>query len=158
MVGDHAAAAAHGADAIEMERRVGAQPFVALAELALARSLIRRGGSGDRTQALGLIERCRVTARRLNMAPTVEAAANLAAEINGLGAGPAGLTAREREIAAFLASGKSNREIAEELVLSERTIETHVHNLLPKLGLQNRTQVAAWALRAGLSGQTTWNH
>ena len=52
LVGDHDAAAAHGADAIEMERRVGAQPFVALAELALARSLIRRGGSGDRTQAL----------------------------------------------------------------------------------------------------------
>ena len=70
------------------------------------------------------------------MAPTVAAASKLAAEINGLGAGPAGLTAREREIAAFLASGKSNREIAEELVLSERTIETHVHNLLPKLGLQ----------------------
>ena len=162
MVGDHAAATFHGATAIEMERRVGAQPFVALAELALARSLILRGGSGDRTQALTLIEQSQGTARRLNMTPTADAASKLAAEINGLGAGPAGLTAREREIAAFLASGKSNREIASELALSERTIETHVHNLLPKLGLKNRTQVAAWALsaglRAGLNGQATWNH
>ena len=46
---DYTAAAAHGATAIEMERRVGAQPFVALAELELARSLLPRGGSGDRT-------------------------------------------------------------------------------------------------------------
>ena len=92
------------------------------------------------------------------MTPTVAAASKLAAEINGLGAGPAGLTAREREIAALLASGMSNREIAQQLALSERTIETHVHNLLPKLGLKNRTQVAAWALRAGLGGPTTWNH
>ena len=48
-----------------------------------------------------------------------------------------------------------NREIADQLVLSERTIETHVHNLLPKLGLKNRTQVAAWAVRSGLGGETT---
>ena len=56
----------------------------------------------------------------------------------------AGLTAREREVAVSIAQGKSNREIAETLVLSERTIEGHVSNVLNKLGFTARTQIAAW--------------
>jgi DNA-binding CsgD family transcriptional regulator len=152
---DLGAAVTHGTEAIEMERRVGAQPFVALAELALARALIVRGRSGDRIQASTLIEQSRATARRLNMAPTVAATTKLAAEITGLEIGVAALTPREREIAAFLTAGMPNREIAQKLVVSERTIEAHVHNLLPKLGLKNRTQVAAWAVRSGLGGETT---
>ncbi|WP_173056935.1 response regulator transcription factor [Phytohabitans houttuyneae] len=63
---------------------------------------------------------------------------------------PAALTRREREIARLVADGLANRAIAEKLVLSERTVETHVRNLLTKLGLSNRTQVAAWALKHGL--------
>ncbi|MBI5305692.1 MAG: tetratricopeptide repeat protein [Chloroflexi bacterium] len=61
-----------------------------------------------------------------------------------------GLTAREREVAALIAQGKSNREIAEMLVLSERTIEGHVGNILDKLGFSARTQIAAWAVEIGL--------
>jgi non-specific serine/threonine protein kinase len=61
-----------------------------------------------------------------------------------------GVTAREREVAAFVAQGRSNREIAAALVLSERTVETHVTNILNKLGYDSRTQIAAWAVRVGL--------
>ncbi len=61
-----------------------------------------------------------------------------------------GLTAREREIAALIAQGKSNREIANTLVLSERTIEGHVSNILNKLGFNARSQIAAWAVQKGL--------
>ena len=57
-------------------------------------------------------------------------------------------TRREREIAALVADGLSNREIAERLVLSERTVEGHVANLFNKLSVSSRTQVAAWYLRA----------
>ncbi len=57
-----------------------------------------------------------------------------------------GLTAREREIAGLIASGKSNREIAAELVISEKTAERHVANIHSKLGFNSRTQIAAWMI------------
>lgn len=56
------------------------------------------------------------------------------------------LTRRENEIAQLLAEGLSNRQIAERLVISHRTVEGHVENLLAKLHLKTRTQVAAWVL------------
>ena len=65
-----------------------------------------------------------------------------------------GLTAREREVAALIADGLSNRDIAERLVLGERTIETHVGNVLSKLGFTSRAQVAAWAVQKGLTEQS----
>jgi DNA-binding NarL/FixJ family response regulator len=61
-----------------------------------------------------------------------------------------GLTEREREVAALVAQGKSNQEMAEALVLSEHTIATHVGNILNKLGFDSRTQIAAWAIEKGL--------
>jgi DNA-binding CsgD family transcriptional regulator len=61
-----------------------------------------------------------------------------------------GLTAREREIAALIARGKSNREIAGGLVISESTAERHVANILSKLGFNSRTQIAVWAAEKGL--------
>jgi DNA-binding CsgD family transcriptional regulator/tetratricopeptide (TPR) repeat protein len=61
-----------------------------------------------------------------------------------------GLTPREREVAHFLSQGKSNREIAEALVLSERTVENHVGNILTKLGFDSRAQIAVWAVEKGL--------
>ncbi|MGW4209005.1 response regulator [Lentzea sp. NPDC004789] len=60
------------------------------------------------------------------------------------------LTPREREILVLVAHGKSNRDIADSLVISERTARTHVSNVLNKLGLASRTQAALWAVREGL--------
>jgi DNA-binding CsgD family transcriptional regulator/Tfp pilus assembly protein PilF len=65
-----------------------------------------------------------------------------------------GLTAREREIAALIVQGKFNREIADVLVLSERTIETHVSNIMLKLNLTSRRQIASWAIERGLTANT----
>jgi predicted ATPase/DNA-binding NarL/FixJ family response regulator len=61
-----------------------------------------------------------------------------------------GLTRREREIAALVATGHTNRQIADALVLSGRTVETHVHNILTKLELSTRAQIAVWATERGL--------
>lgn len=60
-----------------------------------------------------------------------------------------GLTRREREIAALVATGLTNREIAGKLYLSVRTVEVHVDHALTKLGFRTRTQLAVWMHRAG---------
>ncbi|MCM2577482.1 response regulator [Streptomyces meridianus] len=59
------------------------------------------------------------------------------------------LTEREREVLSLIADGRSNREIAKALVLSEKTVKTHVSNILMKLDLADRTQAALWAVRHG---------
>jgi DNA-binding NarL/FixJ family response regulator len=61
------------------------------------------------------------------------------------------LSAREREVAALIAQGKTNREIAEALVVSKRTVETHVGSILAKLGFTTRAQIIAWALAEGMA-------
>ncbi|MFD6420237.1 response regulator [Streptomyces sp. NPDC060194] len=61
------------------------------------------------------------------------------------------LTEREREVLALIADGRSNREIARALVLSEKTVKTHVSNILMKLDLSDRTQAALWAVRHGMA-------
>jgi DNA-binding CsgD family transcriptional regulator len=62
------------------------------------------------------------------------------------------LTDREREILALVGRARSNKEIAQELVISERTARTHVSNILRKLGLSSRTEAALLAVREGLAG------
>jgi ATP/maltotriose-dependent transcriptional regulator MalT len=70
-----------------------------------------------------------------------------------LGAGPdsaSGLTAREVEVLRLIAAGKSNRSIANDLVVSERTIDRHVSNILTKLGVPSRAAATAYAYEHGL--------
>lgn len=61
------------------------------------------------------------------------------------------LTEREVEVLVYVARGYSNQEIADALVISERTVRTHVSNILSKLHLANRTQAALYALKEGLA-------
>jgi DNA-binding CsgD family transcriptional regulator len=62
---------------------------------------------------------------------------------------PPTLTYREREVAALVARGLTNRQIAQELAITERTVETHVGKVLRKLGLRSRTQIATWIVQQG---------
>jgi DNA-binding CsgD family transcriptional regulator len=62
----------------------------------------------------------------------------------------AGLTSREREVALLIAQGKSNQMIADTLVVTRRTVETHIGNIMFKLGCTSRTQIAVWVVKGGL--------
>ncbi|MEO5678055.1 MAG: response regulator transcription factor, partial [Acidimicrobiales bacterium] len=64
------------------------------------------------------------------------------------------LTARERQVLALLAQGRSNRDLATELYVSEKTVKTHVSSILAKLRLTDRTQAALFAVRHGLAADT----
>jgi NarL family two-component system response regulator LiaR len=64
---------------------------------------------------------------------------------------PEPLTGRELDVLRLVAQGKSNRDIADTLVITEMTVRTHVSNILSKLHLASRTQAALYALREGLA-------
>lgn len=66
---------------------------------------------------------------------------------------PSPLTAREAETAALIAQGLTNREIAEALIITERTVMRHVEHILAKLGLRSRTQIAVWYLERERAGR-----
>jgi predicted ATPase/DNA-binding CsgD family transcriptional regulator len=68
---------------------------------------------------------------------------------------PAGLTLREREVAALIGEGKSNAEIAAQFVVSKRTVEKHIANILSKLALTTRAQIVRWAIAHGLAKPST---
>ncbi|MBO8188401.1 response regulator [Streptomyces spirodelae] len=92
-----------------------------------------------------------VHAGHVLLQPEVAGALLSEEESGGAGRGPA-LTEREREVLGLIADGRSNREIARALVLSEKTVKTHVSNILMKLDLADRTQAALWAVRHGVTG------
>ncbi len=106
-----------------------------------------------------------ITGAVLLVAVTVEALARASREAAGrmpdrpsAAAHPASdralalLTPREREVAALIARGRTNRQIADELVITERTAGAHVEHILTKLGFQSRAQVAAWVVEHQLGG------
>jgi DNA-binding NarL/FixJ family response regulator len=88
-------------------------------------------------------------------------APEVAAALLAPAAGPdraAALTARETEVLAEIARGRSNREIARTLSLAEKTVKTHVSNVLMKLGVADRTQAAIFAVRHGLADNSGDQH
>lgn len=138
-LGRHDEAVAHLRAAIDIDQRQGMRPAVATARYRLAQALLRRGAPGDRDEAARHAAAAAAEAERLGMRPLAAQVATLAMKER-----PDPLTPREREIAGYVARGMTNKAIAAELYLSERTVETHVQRVLTKLGLANRTQVATW--------------
>jgi ATP/maltotriose-dependent transcriptional regulator MalT len=116
---------------------------------AAARDLGEARGIAADLGALPLLEQIDALARRAG----IDLEAGDAAEPAPVPADNLGLTRREREILALIATGRSNRQIAEELFITEGTAGTHVSNILGKLGVRGRTEAAAVAYRLGLVDQ-----
>jgi DNA-binding NarL/FixJ family response regulator len=129
--------------AIDANDRAGTPPFAALARFELAKVLARRRRPTDAEEAGALAAAVAHTAETLRMAPLRREAAALSAALRG--DAPEVLTRREREVAAHVAQGLTNKQIAAMMHISERTAEKHVAHILEKLSLPNRTGVAAWA-------------
>ena len=128
--------------ALADDTRTGARPSLVLGRIGLAGALLTRGAPGDAPRAGELARAAADEARRLGMPGPARTAAALAdrARLAVRAADP--LSGREREIAGLVAQALTNRQIAARLVVSERTVESHVRNILAKLGLANRTEIA----------------
>jgi DNA-binding CsgD family transcriptional regulator len=134
----------HYRDAAVMDARIGARPFAALSRLGAARVLLALQRDAD--EAITLATDAAAEFRRLAMPGPLATAQQVITDLEALGRIAAPLSVREREVAELVAQALSNREIAGRLVLSERTVETHVRSILAKLGFSTRTEIAAWWL------------
>jgi NarL family two-component system response regulator LiaR len=112
---------------------------------------MRAGAIGYLLKDTQADELCRAikaaAAGQVQMSPSV--AARLLREVPAP-QDPEPLTERETEVLRHLAQGQSNKEIAAALVIAEKTVRTHVSNILAKLGVVSRTQAALHAVRSGL--------
>jgi DNA-binding CsgD family transcriptional regulator/tetratricopeptide (TPR) repeat protein len=136
-------------DGVELAVAVRARPFVVRGRLDLARLLAEAGGSARLAEADQLARSAADEARRLDMPGAASAAEALLRRVGKQRRDADPLSAREREVADLVRQALTNREIAEELVLSERTVESHVRNILAKLGCANRVELIARDRSAG---------
>ena len=144
LLGRDEAAESHFGHALAGAERIGSPPYVALIRCELARLHAHRGSHRDRASAVALFERAGATAETLGMRPL---AAAVAAELRLLmhpRGRPTLLSNRELEVAGLVVEGLTNRVIGERFHISERTAENHVKNIMDKLGIDSRAQIAAW--------------
>jgi DNA-binding CsgD family transcriptional regulator/tetratricopeptide (TPR) repeat protein len=136
----------------EVWQRVGAPYLGARIRLVVARAF---KALGDEDGAALELDAAKKVFVELGAAPDVAAAEALSAPARpeaGRGRGAHGLSARELEVLLLVASGKTNKVIARELFVSEKTVDRHVSNILAKLDVPSRAAATAWACRHGLAG------
>ena len=149
-MGNQDDAVAHFEKAHTFCARAGYLPELAWTCHDHAATLLMLGGPEDREKAATLLEECLSIATELRMTPLMVKAATLqgtlGADPGKSPAYPSGLTQREVEVLTHLSQGKTNREIARELVLSERTVQRHISNIYTKINVRNRTKPTTFAL------------
>jgi DNA-binding CsgD family transcriptional regulator len=149
--GDHAAAEARLAAALELAMTCEVPFERALTLLAMAELRAAQGATDEAATSLNEV---RQICTPLGAAPILVRAEALAARLSEQTPGaqyPAGLTEREMEVLRLLPRGLSNAEIAEELFVSPRTVQTHLTNLYGKLGVGGRAEAVAFAMANGLA-------
>jgi DNA-binding NarL/FixJ family response regulator len=139
--------------AVTVAGRLQARPMIARSQEGQARALLARDRPGDRQQAASLLGEVVATAQELGIHGLGERASALLKELGppAAPAWPAGLTGREVEVLRLIATGHSNRAIAQALFISPNTVLRHVSNIFTKTGVANRAEAAAYATRKGLT-------
>ena len=144
-------AAGHFEEALACCRKADYRPELAWTCCDYADALCQRGGPGDRERAVALLDESLAISTELGMRPLMERTQSRREAVETQPATPAtypdGLTQREVEVLRLLALGRNNREVAEELVISLRTVAHHVTSILTKTGAANRTEAARYAIR-----------
>jgi DNA-binding CsgD family transcriptional regulator len=141
----------HFETALAVDTRTGARPAVVNDRVGLAGALVDRSSPGDGPRAEGLLRLALEESRRLGMPGPLRTASSLLDRLTAAERAADPLTEREREVCGLVALALTNRQIAERLFLSERTVESHVRNILAKLGLANRTEIATSAAQSSES-------
>lgn len=138
---------AHAADASLRDAWVSWQQLEAPYEAARTRVLIALASRalGDEDTAQMELDAARLVFRELGAAPDVARVEQLSRQAATRGAGP--LTKREVQVLRLVATGRTNRAIAAELFISEKTVARHISNLFGKLGLESRAAATAWAYK-----------
>ena len=156
---NHDQAISHFEDALAFCRKAGYRPELAWSCHDYAEALLvdAHGDAplpGDREKALSLLEESLTISRELGMLPLMERVVTLqeraASQPAKAPAYPDRLTRREVEVLQMIAAVKTDREIAEELIISVRTVGNHVSSILNKTAVANRAEAAAYATRRGL--------
>jgi DNA-binding NarL/FixJ family response regulator len=142
-------------DALAFCRRAGYRPELAWACCDYADALHERNGPGDRAKAVTLLNESLVISTELGMPPLME---RVTERLDRVQVQPppapsysSGLSHREVEVLRLVSAGKTDREIAEELIISFRTVGNHVRNILNKTNTTNRTEAATYAAHQGLT-------
>jgi DNA-binding CsgD family transcriptional regulator len=148
-------AIAHFEDALAFCRKAGYRPELAWTCHDYAETLLQRNSPGDHARAISLLEESLSISEELGMRPLMERVVALQEQAGShpaeAPAYPSGLTEREVEVLQLIALGKSNREIAEVLVLSVRTVERHITNIYAKIDARGRADATSYALSHGLA-------
>ena len=149
-------AAEHFEDALAFCRKAGYRPELAWSCCDYADALLKRSGPGDYHRAVSLLDDALSISSELGMRPLVERVIAIKDRAESgpapAPAYPGGLTQREVDVIRLVAAGRTDRDIAEELIVSVRTVTTHVGNILNKTGAANRAEATAYAVRRGLAG------
>ncbi|MGI8727804.1 MAG: ATP-binding protein [Solirubrobacterales bacterium] len=140
----------HFERAMELNRRMGASTWLAHTAYEYARLLLRRP-EDDGGQAAELLGQATRLAQRIGM-PTLLGRIGSLESVAPRAMLPDDLSPREAQILVLVARGLSNREIGEQLVISEHTAANHIRSILRKTGCTNRTGAASYAHRHGLAG------
>jgi len=140
----------------EVMMRAGGRPFLGIIAYERAAAHQRRNEKDDAPAARRCLQEAIETFGDLGMPAHRERAQRALEALHEARAG--GLTEREAEILRLVAEGRTNRAIAESLVLSENTVARHVANIFNKLDVDNRTAATAWAVRAGIIAGDSARH